>query len=94
MTVIMTTTLPLQALPPRTFGRRSKSPPAITRRLLSITLALQLSGAPRPDSRAQRLLKRYVAGHLSLAQLLPRLWPGSSSPLKPATPAEDRHSWN
>lgn len=44
------------------------------RRLLGITMALQLSGAPPPDARVRRLLARYVAGHVSLAEILPLVW--------------------
>jgi hypothetical protein len=44
------------------------------RRLLGITIALQLSGAPPPDAAGRLLLARYVAGRVSLAQILPLMW--------------------
>ena len=50
--------------------------PPVSRRLLSINLALQLSGAPPPDTASQILLARYVAGQISLADILPLLWQG------------------
>ena len=43
------------------------------RRLLSISMALQLSGTPPPNAEGQILLARYVAGQISLADLMPLL---------------------
>ncbi|SDY80616.1 hypothetical protein [Hymenobacter psychrophilus] len=57
---------PPVALPP--------SPPSTTRRLLGINRALQLSGMPPPSAASQILMARYVAGHLSLAEIMPHLW--------------------
>ncbi|MBC6611357.1 hypothetical protein H8B15_10505 [Hymenobacter sp. BT507] len=48
--------------------------PATTRRLLGISMALQLSGAPAPTAATRILLARYVAGQLSLTDILPELW--------------------
>ncbi|MBW3129579.1 MULTISPECIES: hypothetical protein [Hymenobacter] len=48
--------------------------PTTIRRLLSISMALQLSGAPAPTAATRILLARYVAGHLSLTDILPELW--------------------
>jgi len=39
-------------------------------------VALQLCGAPPPDASAHILLARYVAGHVSLADIMPSLWHG------------------
>lgn len=43
------------------------------RRLYSISLALQLSGAPVPDAARLILLARYVTGKTSLQAILPAL---------------------
>lgn len=48
--------------------------PATIRRLLSISMALQLSGAPVPTAATRILMARYVAGQLSLTDILPELW--------------------
>jgi len=50
--------------------------PTTPRRLLSIRIALQLCGAPPLTTTAHILLARYVAGHVSLASIMPLLWQG------------------
>jgi hypothetical protein len=44
-----------------------------SRRLLSVSLAVQLSGFAAPDERCRLLLARYVAGKLPLTAVLPCL---------------------
>jgi len=67
---ILFETCPLTSLPLPTPAPQITT----TRRLLSITMALQLSGAPPPDTATQVLLVRYVAGKIPLADILPALW--------------------
>ncbi|WBA44230.1 hypothetical protein [Hymenobacter canadensis] len=45
----------------------------MARRLFSIRLALQLSGAPTPDAARLILLARYVTGRTTLQAILPTL---------------------
>lgn len=52
-------------------GRQAGRMPA--RRLLSVSLAIQLSGFAAPDERCRLLLARYVAGKLPLTAVLPCL---------------------
>ena len=54
--------------------RPATLPLPVGRRLLRITLALQLSGAPPSDAEVRRLLTQYVAGTVSLAQIMPLVW--------------------
>ena len=46
---------------------------APARRLLSITAALRISGAPAPTAGQLVLLARYVAGSVTLRDILPAL---------------------
>lgn len=50
-----------------------KSEPTTVRRLLSIRIALQLSGLPAPTTASHILLARYVAGHIPLSDVMPLL---------------------
>ncbi|WP_143436445.1 hypothetical protein [Hymenobacter crusticola] len=63
---------PAQLLPDAS-GILPASQPSISRRLMSIRIALQLSGTPPLSTVGHILLARYVAGHISLADLIPRL---------------------
>ncbi|WP_157530316.1 hypothetical protein [Hymenobacter norwichensis] len=50
-----------------------KPEPATVRRLLSIRIALQLSGLPTLTTASHILLARYVAGQMPLSDIMPLL---------------------
>ena len=50
-----------------------KSELTTVRRLLSIRIALQLSGLPAPTTASHILLARYVAGQMPLSDIMPLL---------------------
>ncbi|MBO0356967.1 hypothetical protein J0X19_03330 [Hymenobacter sp. BT186] len=51
----------------------TKPEPTTVRRLLSIRIALQLSGQPTLTAASHILLARYVAGQLPLSDIIPLL---------------------